>query len=405
MIPRHRPPFGVRALVATALEAPRHLDIEGLEAGFAAASEMEHAVLLPSARAGIYWSLEAVGVDRAKVVGPAFTCPVVHEAMARSQGVTHLVDCADDALLMDPAALDRIGIEGAVLVLCELFGHAYDLDAGGLGGGRPRLRIIDMAMTVPLPRVVGRITNDDIAIFSFGPGKCLDAGAGGIAFTGDGALADEVRARRDSFMTTAGIARSLMRNGALFLRTVAHDERVNGPARRARQAWLAAVSPLQAGNDPRAGWAGLEPRSGPWRFAPTGLQARLARRNLEQAECSSNQRVGLAETYREELQDLRTVRLPPVADAPLSHFTVRVEANHRDRVREILRCSGVDTGRLYGFPPWLSPGDYPRAFTASSEVINLPLDPTLTLERGRGVAMALRSAMADVEREAPAHER
>src|ERR1035441_9943808 len=92
MIPLHRPPFGIGTVMASMLPGGGRRSLQRLEESYAEASGCAAAVWLPSARGGICWALcAAIGIQTT-VIGPAFTCAAVHEAMVRSGGNVRLLE-------------------------------------------------------------------------------------------------------------------------------------------------------------------------------------------------------------------------------------------------------------------------------------------------------------------------
>ena len=81
MIPLHRPGFGLGTVLASLLSEKGSRSLRRLEDAYTEASGGVWAVWLPSARAGIGWALRASLDSPAKVIGPSFSCTVVHEAM------------------------------------------------------------------------------------------------------------------------------------------------------------------------------------------------------------------------------------------------------------------------------------------------------------------------------------
>lgn len=127
MIPSQRPPFGIGRATRAILKGSRKNSLEEVERAYASGCDVEEAIWVPSGRVGIYWALKAsLGRDE-KIVGPAYTCGVVHEAMFRSPGKMHLVDAGAGSYLMDEDLLAAAQTEPHVLVLSEIYGHNYDL--------------------------------------------------------------------------------------------------------------------------------------------------------------------------------------------------------------------------------------------------------------------------------------
>jgi len=378
MIPIHPPPFGLAVLMRAALG--RRPALREVEEAYAAGCGIAHAVWLPSARAGIAWSLQAAAEPGVAVACPAYTCKVVHEAVIRSGLPMRLVDVGPEGFFTDGAAL--VGEGGAPVVLCELFGHTYDLaHLAALAPSPPRLRVVDMATMVPLPEVVGRLSGNDFAVISFGIGKSMYAGWGGMGLTHDGALAAEVRARRDKAVPPGGVPLALRRGLVMALRTAVHHRALYRAAKGTALAmgWLRrrshGVEPAAGLPDRRAEGRGLDAE---W-FAPaTKLDLALIVRNLVWASEFSRRRLALAERYRATLDGARGVVLPPPAPYALSHFTVRVPPDARPALVRALWRAGVDVGILYEFPDYLAREAFPNAARIASEVVNLPLSVDLS---------------------------
>jgi len=396
MIPIHPPPFGLAVLVRAAFG--RRPALREVEEAYAAGCGIAHAVWLPSARAGIAWSLQAAAYPGVAVACPAYTCKVVHEAVIRSGLPMRPVDVGPDGFLADGAAL--VGEGGAAVVLCELFGHTYDLaHLATLAPSPPRLRVVDMATMVPLPEVVGRLAASDFAVVSFGIGKSMYAGWGAMGLTRDGALAAQVRARRDEAVQPGGAALALRRGLVMALRTAVQHRALYRAAKDTALAigWLRrrihGVEPAAALPDRWAEGRGLDAE---W-FAPaTGLDRALIVRNLAWAAEFSRRRLALAERYRAALDGARGVVLPPASPYALSHFTVRVPSDARPVLVRALWRAGVDVGTLYEFPDYLDREAFPSAARIASEVVNLPLSVNLSDADAGRIADVVRRVGAGV---------
>src|SRR5437588_7753981 len=193
MIPLHRPPFGLGTAMVSSLTNGKSKSIEALEQAYAQVAGCPYAVWLPSARAGICWALRVSIGERTKIVGPAFTCSVVHEAMARSGGAMELIDAAAEGFLMQPEALADSRSGTHALVFCETYGHCYErTQLEGEGSAAATVRIIDMAMSVPQRMLFERFRGNDFAVISFGAAKSMYAGWGAMGFTRDEGLAGAV---------------------------------------------------------------------------------------------------------------------------------------------------------------------------------------------------------------------
>lgn len=389
MIPLHRPFFGVGAVLgATLAPRPAAQDLRHFEEAHAAASGCAQAVWLPSARAGIAWALRAAIDRETRVIGPAFTCSVVHEAMGRAGGQTHIVDAAADAFALEPAALSAARNGNHALVLSEPYGHPYDLAAlAAASASAPKIRIVDSAMAVPHPSLFARLCGNDFAVISFGSGKTAFAGWGAMGFTRDAALAAEVRQLRDARLSVGDSKLTLKRSLSIGLRTAAQHPLAFSATRKLwyqvnhlrsrRQKPSASLPPAAAAPAFAfpATWADDQSCGVEWRRPSTRVDRGLALRNLETAAVVHARRLQLAERYGKNLAGAPGLRLPPVSPFALSHFTVRVDARLRNRVKEELMKLGVYTISLWTFSPHLDPQEFPNAARCCAEVINLPLSP------------------------------
>jgi hypothetical protein len=115
---------------------------EELEARIAEQLEIPHAILLPSARFGIWAGFRANIPAGGNVAIPVLNCSAVHEAAVRSGLNTKFVDCSSDSFLIDVESMPG----ASAWVLSELYGQTYDLP---LPSPRRPFCILDMAMTVP----------------------------------------------------------------------------------------------------------------------------------------------------------------------------------------------------------------------------------------------------------------
>ncbi len=391
MIPPHRPAFGLGAVIA-AMIAPtaRSRDLAKWEAAHADACGVEQAVWLPSGRAGIGWALKAAIAPDTRVIGPAFTCSVVHEAMVRSGGQPAFVDAAVDSFHMDAAALTaaRAGANHA-LVLSEPYGHTYALeDLSEPTLPEPRIRIVDSAMAVPVPRLFQRLRGNDFAVVSFGAGKNAFAGWGAVGLTRDTALAEAVRQQRDRTLWNTSAKLHWKRGLSIGLRTATQHPAVFSATRKLwywsrtlrhrPTAAQSATAPGSAGFPPA--WSDANQLSQEWRAPSTGVDRQLALRNLATNAANHARRLELTARYQERLRGVSGIRLPPASDFAPSHFTLRVPDGKRDALKAALLERGVYTINLWAFDTALDPAPFPNTRTLCAEVLNLPLSQWMNPE-------------------------
>jgi dTDP-4-amino-4,6-dideoxygalactose transaminase len=200
MIPRHGPRFGLGRLISIALFHSAVTSDE-LESACAEMLGVRNALLLPSARAGILLALKAVVEPSTAVVGPAYVCGVVHEAMILSGATLRFADATPGGFLMDAANLPAAQTP-CVQIFSDIYGLPCDREAVKAEGGvAPLLRLWDMAMSVPQADAFSHMQSNDAALLSFGLGKCLYAGWGGALLSNDSDWMGRVRDLRDRWIS------------------------------------------------------------------------------------------------------------------------------------------------------------------------------------------------------------
>jgi dTDP-4-amino-4,6-dideoxygalactose transaminase len=313
------------------------------------------------------WALRAAKGAYTQLIAPAYTCHAVHEALSASTAHIRLLDAAPDSFLVDSAALVEATTERSAVVLCELYGHTYDLAAwSGFPEHTPAFRVVDMAMTVPGAQVCDRLTGNDCGIFSFGLGKCVYSGWGGMAVTRDKALAQEIRGLRNAALRQPGFFFPAQRAVSVLLRTLAHE------------AWLyrwvrPEDRPCTLSSPPWVTQA-ITPH---WSLPSTYVDRKLIAFNLKHASDQASRRQQLAQRYHHNLDSVAGIIRPKEETSALSHYTILVGNGQRDLVRRRLWKAGFDAGAIFHSRPYLSPTLFSNAFHAAACVLNLPLSPTV----------------------------
>ncbi|MCA9037512.1 MAG: DegT/DnrJ/EryC1/StrS aminotransferase family protein, partial [Planctomycetaceae bacterium] len=374
MIPRHRPSFGMGHLVYQFQLGMFPAKIEAAEEIWATRLKIPHAIWVPSGRYAICRSLEFATSDECTVYTPAFTCGVVREAVRRSGRRLKLMDSEQNGLLMSGDA-DRSATRHDAVILSEVYGLRYsdsDLPTALIDAG---MRIFDMAMSVPTQNDMQRLRKSDVAIVSFGLGKPLYAGWGGLLLTHDQQMANWMRAQRCIDLAPKRLVRSIRQNTELLLRSAAHVPACYGLIRTLQDRLRRGSSPVIA--DGNSADDQLPPMSRDWSHGPTSLHLTLASNLARGTDRIISQRRQLLRSYETLLFPDSSV---PVPEAAFSHYPIRVPGLHRDALRAELWENGIDTATLFEFPRGERPESFPNAHRHSHEILALPLWNSLPVQ-------------------------
>lgn len=368
MIPRHRPPFGPLSLTRTAVRSVFSSDdVRSLERQYEQQLQVPFAVWLPSARYGITRVVQLTTGADATVFCPVFNCGAVHHAVQETGRTVEYVDCACGSYLMNGSTNSASTTSGHAVILSEMFGHRFSSQSPDQPLiARADVRIFDMAMAVPVASDLPRLTQSDVAVVSFGLGKSLYSGWGGMAFTFSDELAEDLRRCRSRDLKRFGKFAQFKTFCRMMARTTAHESLLYGHLRRLKNS---GTSEHSRSSD---AFSNLSPE---WHRPPARLHLTAAVENLSAVPQWIEDRCRLAEVYRSELP---AAVLPgdtiKSSDVALSHFSVRLPVAARDSIRNDLWNAGIDTGTLFPFPEHLvCKEDFPNAAIAAAEVLNLPL--------------------------------
>ena len=381
MIPRRRPPFRAGRVIKSIFSHPNRATVEKVEKAYEQAYRVPHVVLLPSCRAGICWALKATIKQGCRVICPTFTCFVVWEAVARSGGQLYLIDAEENGFLMDYGSVKRAQVGDYAIVLCEIYGYTYDLSKIARATATDSvIRIVDMAMTVPTREHFERLEDGDFAVTSFGAGKCMYAGWGGMGFTHNAKLATRVRQIRDESLVRCNTSLLASRSLKMLALNVMHERFAYGFVRRVKDSKQDMKRHLRHRPGGSASYLNCEKQpSKEWFLPSTYVERNLMLYNLEQAKRYAQHRKTLAQRYQHNLRGISGLVCPELPPDALSHYTIRVNPSVRPLLRNYLLKAGVDTSTIFTFPDSLPKSRFPHTSRISSEVLTLPLNIDLDL--------------------------
>jgi len=326
--------------------------VAAFEAEFAAYLGVDHVLGVANGTDAIELALRALDIGPGdECLLPANTFIATAEAVVRAGATPVLVDCVEDTLLMDPAALSGAvtGRTRAVLPV-HLYGQCAELEKIAPIAASVGAAVVEDAAQAQGARRNGRAagTIGEIAATSFYPGKNLGAyGDAGAVMTNDAALAASVRLLRE-----------------------------HGSPRKYEHTELGFNSRLDT------------------------LQAVVLSAKLRRLEGWNTDRRAAAARYDELLAEVDGVVRPVVADGnlPVWHLYV-VRVPRRDEVLAALHAVGIGAGIHYPTPLHLTgafehlglrKGSFPVAERTAGELLSLPLFPEITEQQQQRVVAALR---------------
>jgi dTDP-4-amino-4,6-dideoxygalactose transaminase len=328
-------------------------EVAGFERALAVATGVGHAVGLSSGSDALLALLMAAGVGPGdEVVTTPFSFFATGEAIVRLGARPVFADVEASTLNLDPeAAASRIGPRTKAALVVHLYGRV---------ARTAPLRVACAAAGIPLfedaAQAIGATadgrgpgTIGAAAALSFFPSKNLGGfGDGGAILTDDAGLAEAIRALRSHG------ARGRNRHEAI------------------------------GGN-----------------FRLDELQAALLAVKLPSLPAWTARRRTLAGRYLEDCADLPIGLPPPDPGCAWNQFVIRVPGGRRDAFAATLRAAGIETAVYYPTPLHLQPalasfggraGDLPLAERAATEVLALPIHPTMTDNDVSRVCRAVRAA-------------
>lgn len=172
----------------------RHYYGRDFEAAFAAFHNARYGIVTGSGTAALIIALKAVGVEPGdEVIFQPYTCWANVEAVLQLYAVPVFADIDPATYNVDPARVDeKITSRTRAIVAIHWAGRPCDLDALRRLAQRHELALIEDAALAHGASWRGRKVGalDDAGIFSFGCGKLIQCGEGGMVLTNNRRLAD-----------------------------------------------------------------------------------------------------------------------------------------------------------------------------------------------------------------------
>lgn len=163
----------------------------------------EHVFFLSSGKAALYLILSALKgpANRRKVIIPAYTCFSVPSAIRKAGLEIVPCDILPETLDFDPAQLERLCDHDTLCVVpTHLFGIPVDVSKVREIAGKEGAYVVEDAAQAMGASLGGKKlgTIGDVGFFSFGRGKNVTCGSGGMIVTSSPSIAGRIRTLYDS---------------------------------------------------------------------------------------------------------------------------------------------------------------------------------------------------------------
>ena len=356
--------------------------VEQFEKKFAGAFQAVDAVAFPYGRSAQWAFFKAIGLKGAEVIMPAYTCSVVAHAVILSGNKPCFIDIKLDDYNMDLDLVQAaINEHTRVIIATHTFGYPQDLDrleeivrkAEKCFGHKIWL-MQDCCHAFGADwhgRMIG--SSGDVAVYAFNISKIMTSIFGGMLTFRDQALANQVRAWRDSHFKRPHWTKTILRRLYLIAVYFAFNEKVYGFTW-----WLQEKTPLL---DRFTKAYHLDDKI---HFPPDysdfmlDVEAAVGISQLKKyskiIQCRRDNVGYLAESLE---QNLNSDSFKHIAGATYSHFVLRV--TDRAAFVQDFAQQGVHIGQLidYIIPQFTGykngSSQFSNALMASKTVINIPI--------------------------------
>ena len=303
--------------------------------------ETKHSIATSSGTTALHTALLAAGVKPGdEVITTPFTFAATSNSILYSNATPVYADITPETFNLNPEKIEeKITDKTKAIVPVHLYGQPADMDAINEIAEKHDLKVIEDAAqahgAVYKGKKIGSI--GDLGCFSFYPTKNMTTSEGGMVTTNDDDLAEK-----------SGMIRA------------------HGESKRYEQSLLG------------------------YNYRMTDIAASIGLVQLKKIDEFNTKRNENAEYLSEGMEDIPGITTPIVADN-VTHvfhqYTIRVSKD-RDKFKEFLTENGIGTGIHYPIVLYKQPfyekmgitGNCPEAEKAASEVISLPVHPSLTVE-------------------------
>jgi len=363
-----------------------------LETAFAAFSGARYGVAFPYCTASIYVALRYLTERPGEVILPAYTCTVVPHAVVCAGHTPVFGDLAPDEYNMTPEIIRANRSADTVAVIpTHFYGYPVDVRAVRESVGSHVLVVEDRALALAGGETFGKLASD-VAVYSFSQGKHLFTVNGSVLVTDRPDLYERLRRYQRAVCRPISLKLQLSR----FLQLCVAAWGL-GETGHSGLTWVRRLPALEGHIDRRSLGAIRIPSDADTLL--TDWQAHVGLRQLAARDFIHTRRRALAAVYDAELAGCPGIVRPRLlAEASLSHYTVRVRGRNETGFVAAMARRGIEVGHTLDYLPpdlpvyqrWAGRSKYPNARLVASEVVNLPLYPSLPECRARHIAKLVR---------------
>jgi perosamine synthetase len=346
-----------------------------------------HAIAMPQARIGIYFTLKALAKRGQNVVLSPYTIHDVVNMVICAGARPVFADIDRETCNINAQEVERL-IDGntAAVMVTHLHGLACDIEAIAAICRRRNVPLVEDASQAFGATVNGRRVGSfgDAGIFSFGMAKNINSFYGGVVVTGDAGLASSIR---DSVRNLPYQSARLLMNRVAFC--AVGDVLTMRPVFDLLTFWVYRYGHLRGIEAITKRWRGEDdpvaksaiPDQSLRRMTP--MQARLIVRSLDHIDADTKVRIEYARMYDDGLRDVSELMRPPMReDGSHIYLAYPVQAADRDRLLRYL----IENGRDLAIQHIGNCADYacfaeyhrdcPNAREAARSVLLLPTYPS-----------------------------
>ena len=324
------------------------------EKKFAEYVGVKHAVASSSGTTALHLALLSAGIGPGdEVITTPFTFAATGNSILYVGAKPVFVDIDYETYNIDPANIEKAVTDKTKAIMpVHLYGQPADMDPINQTAHDHGLNVIEDAAQAHGATYKGKKAGSlgDLGCFSFYPTKNMTTSEGGIITTDNEDMAEKTRVLRS-----------------------------HGESKRYNHVVLG------------------------YNFRMTDIAAAIGIVQLKKLEKFNEKRIENAKYLTKYIDEINGIKAPYVSDNVkhvFHQFTVRVEKFNRDKLMEFLNNSGIGTGIHYPKPIYQQKvyqefgfnSLCPEAERASSEVLSLPVHPSLKKEDLEKIVFTLKEA-------------